>query len=158
MKEDIIADDAIISTDVDNLVKILSKEKKIELNELARMANMPKGEVEKWLQILEEEGYIKLTYNLTRVYASWAGENESSIAYEKEENEKQIEKKVQEEYNETFENEINNEPEKLEKSDDEIDYEFKFDEEKIDNEPDEKLVEEITRPHIQNEIDEEKIE
>jgi len=67
------SDDAIISTDVDSLVNIISKHKKINLNQLAKEVNMDKDVVEHWLHVLEEEGYIKLDYGITRTNVYWIG-------------------------------------------------------------------------------------
>ncbi len=50
---DIRVDDAVISTDVDKLVRILSTKKKIELNQLSRDIGLNKETVEKWLHVLE---------------------------------------------------------------------------------------------------------
>ncbi len=93
---DIRVDDAVISTDVDKLVRILSTKKKIELGQLSREIGLHKDNVEKWLHILEEEGYVKIQYSLTGTYATWVGigeeipieHHEPRVAVEKPKEEK----------------------------------------------------------------------
>lgn len=127
-------DDAIISTDVDNLVKILSREKRLELSDLARKSGLPRHDVEKWLKILEEEGYIRLEYNLTRIIAIWSGiEGESNLSYEEEREETPVKKTEEYKYSETEEkkpsyeeetDEITFKPSDFEDSEKEIPYEY----------------------------------
>ncbi|MBN2478505.1 hypothetical protein JXB01_04415 [Candidatus Micrarchaeota archaeon] len=74
---DLSSDDAIITTEVDKLVRVLSQKKKLELRELAKEVGLSPVETERWLHVLEEEGYVAIEYNLTKSYAVWKGMEES---------------------------------------------------------------------------------
>ncbi|MFA5382921.1 MAG: winged helix-turn-helix transcriptional regulator [Candidatus Micrarchaeia archaeon] len=66
--------DGFISTDIDKIINILKKQKKLSLNDLAKESGISSSLLEKWLPILEEEGLIDISYHLTRVYISWIGD------------------------------------------------------------------------------------
>lgn len=66
--------DGYISTDIDKIISILKKKKRISLNDLAKESDISASLLEKWLPILEEEGLIDISYHLTRVYITWTGE------------------------------------------------------------------------------------
>ncbi len=74
MDKKVIIDDALISTDIDQLIKYLSFKKKVEINMLARELNTKVDIVKKWIVILEEEGYVKVEYILFNEFIVWAGE------------------------------------------------------------------------------------
>ncbi|MFH1285175.1 MAG: hypothetical protein ABIH99_01190 [Candidatus Micrarchaeota archaeon] len=65
--------DLLISTDVDNLIRILKVNKRMELRDLARAAGMSERSAEKWCRVLEEQDLVKIEYKLTRTYLSWTG-------------------------------------------------------------------------------------
>lgn len=65
------SDDALISTEMDKIVKILSRKRRVEMDELAAEAGVDKRTLKKWVHVLEEEGFVKLEYKLTRVYVVW---------------------------------------------------------------------------------------
>jgi len=67
--------EGVISTDIDKIINILKKKRKISLNDLAKESDTSASLLEKWLPILEEEGLIDISYHLTRVYISWTGED-----------------------------------------------------------------------------------
>jgi DNA repair exonuclease SbcCD ATPase subunit len=64
-------DDIVINTEIDKLIDLLSQKKRIELDELARQLGIDKKKIKKWLLVLEDEGYLKLEYRLTRTFAVW---------------------------------------------------------------------------------------
>jgi chromosome segregation ATPase len=65
-------DDVVINTEIDKLIDILSQKKRVELEELSKQLGMDRKKVKKWLLVLEDEGYIKLEYKLTRIFAVWS--------------------------------------------------------------------------------------
>lgn len=86
------SDDALISTEMDKIVKILSRKRRVEMDELAAEAGVDKRTLKKWVHVLEEEGFVKLEYKLTRVYVVWLLEKVDERAEEKpvEKEEKKI--------------------------------------------------------------------
>ena len=71
-----MADDLLISTEIDKIITILKKKKYISLNDLSRDSSISVSSLEKWMPILEEEGMVKIVYHLTRIYVEWVGEPE----------------------------------------------------------------------------------
>ncbi len=71
MVENISVDEPLISTDVDTLIKAIAYKKDLDVPQLAAKTNIDQATVEKWLRILEEEGYIQIHYNLTNMRISW---------------------------------------------------------------------------------------
>jgi len=87
-------DDALISTDVDRLIRTIAEAGKVPLSELRAQSRIDKRTLDKWLVVLEEEGYINIEYKLGATLIHWLGpeqeENgheEASEAPEHEENE-----------------------------------------------------------------------
>lgn len=78
MDKKIVADDALISTDIDSLIKYLSSKKRVEINTLARELRTKVEVVRKWVAILEEEGYVKVEYKLLNEFVIWAGEESAT--------------------------------------------------------------------------------
>jgi hypothetical protein len=72
-EEDIIVDESLISTDVDQLIKLISGKGKMRLSELEKQSDIDKKNVEKWVRVLEDEGYITIEYGITGTYVVWAG-------------------------------------------------------------------------------------
>jgi uncharacterized phage infection (PIP) family protein YhgE len=64
-------DDIVINTEIDRLIDLLSQKKRIELDELAKQVGIDKKKIKKWLLVLEDEGYLKLEYKLTKIFAVW---------------------------------------------------------------------------------------
>ncbi|MFH2101528.1 MAG: hypothetical protein ABII71_05585 [Candidatus Micrarchaeota archaeon] len=63
----------MISTDVDQMIKIISQKKKLRLNELQGLVDIDRKNVEKWVRVLEDEGYISIEYGMTGTYIVWTG-------------------------------------------------------------------------------------
>lgn len=69
----ITADDALISTDVDRLIRIIAERKRISFVELQRLSGIRnRSNLETWIRVLEDEGYVKVEYGITGVYVIWA--------------------------------------------------------------------------------------
>ncbi|MBU0532779.1 hypothetical protein KKB44_04790 [Candidatus Micrarchaeota archaeon] len=83
MKDDkITVDEPLISTDVDNLIRTIAEKKKIALNDLRNLCQIGKKNMDKWLTVLEEEGYISVEYGLRGTYIYWKGLEDLSKEYE----------------------------------------------------------------------------
>lgn len=82
-------DEDIISTDIDRIIKIVSKKKRITLNELERETQINKKTLETWVKVLEDEKVISVDYGLTSKIISWMGGDAKEI--EKQVEEKEIE-------------------------------------------------------------------
>lgn len=68
------ADDALISTDVDRLIRIISEKRKLNFVDLQRLSGIRnKQDLETWIRVLEDEGYVRVEYSITGVYVIWAG-------------------------------------------------------------------------------------
>jgi chromosome segregation ATPase len=65
-------DELLISTGVDSLIRLIKEKKRIELTMVSKLLNLPASTIEDWAHILEEEGIIKIDYQLTKVYFVWA--------------------------------------------------------------------------------------
>ncbi len=66
-------DEPLISTDVDNLIRVISEKKKISLGRLRSVCKMDRRTLDKWVGVLEDEGYISVVYGLTGAYVVWSG-------------------------------------------------------------------------------------
>jgi len=66
-----MSDDIVINTDIDKLIDILSQKKRVEIDELEKELSIEKKKIKKWLLVLEDEGYLKLEYKLTKIFAVW---------------------------------------------------------------------------------------
>lgn len=65
-------DELLISTGVDNLIKLVHEKGKIELGEAALELKLPRTTVEEWAKVLEGEGIVKIQYQLTKMMLVWA--------------------------------------------------------------------------------------
>jgi chromosome segregation ATPase len=66
-------DDALISTDIDNIIRFISSHKRVEMGALAKQFGMKKDAIKKWIAILENEGYVNVENRLLSEYVLWAG-------------------------------------------------------------------------------------
>lgn len=78
MNKKTVADDALISTDIDSIIKFISSKKRVELNTLAREVGIKPENLKKWISILEEEGYIHVEYHLLNEFVIWLGNDQFS--------------------------------------------------------------------------------
>ena len=70
----ITVNDALISTDVDSLIRTISEKKKVDLHQLMNLCNMDRRSIEKWVRVLEDEGYISINYGIRGTSIAWLGE------------------------------------------------------------------------------------
>lgn len=77
-------DELLISTGVDSLIRLIKEKKKIELTMVSKLLNLPASTIEDWAHILEEEGIIKIDYQLTKVYFVWAEATADEIERERQ--------------------------------------------------------------------------
>jgi chromosome segregation ATPase len=54
--------DVIIETQIDELAKLVSERKKITVSDAASLLKTSETQVEEWVRILEDSGYVQLTY------------------------------------------------------------------------------------------------
>jgi chromosome segregation ATPase len=59
---------ASIETGVDKLVKLIAKEKKIELAEAAKQLNVAPAVVQEWVDFLEQEGLLDVQYSFSKTF------------------------------------------------------------------------------------------
>ena len=77
-------EDLLISTGVDSLIRLIKEKNKIDLSMASKLLNLPQTTVEDWAHILEEEGIIKIDYQLTKVYFIWVAPTTAQVEKEKE--------------------------------------------------------------------------
>ena len=65
-----------ISTDIDHLIRTIADRRRIPLKELQKECNIDKKNLDKWMGVLEEEGYIIIQYGLSGTFVIWRGEEE----------------------------------------------------------------------------------
>jgi methyl-accepting chemotaxis protein len=78
----ITVNDALISTDVDRLIRTISEKKKVGLDELEQLCSMDRRSIDKWVNVLEDEGYISISYGLRGTKVIWIGEDTPSTHQE----------------------------------------------------------------------------
>lgn len=85
----ILVDNALISTDIDRLIEIISSKPRTTVREIERQMHIGRYTIERWLEALEEEGYIRIEHKITDKDIVWLGE---VAAAPKVEEHKQLEK------------------------------------------------------------------
>ena len=83
-KEKITVNDALISTDVDSLIRTISERRKVGLYELVNLCSMDRRSVEKWVRVLEDEGYISINYGIRGTTIIWLAREQDAQAEAKE--------------------------------------------------------------------------
>ena len=73
MSDKSTSDEPLISTDVDRLIRTIADKGTISLIELREACNIDKKNLDKWVAVLEDEGYISIKYKLGGTYISWNG-------------------------------------------------------------------------------------
>ena len=73
-------DDLLISTGVDNLIKLVKEKGKVEVTAAAMELKLPLRTVEDWSHVLEEEGLVTIEYKLTKVYMVWHAPTKEYVA------------------------------------------------------------------------------
>jgi len=74
----ISVDEPLISTDVDSLIRAIAERKKISLTELRKVCGIDKKNMDKWISVLEDEGYISVEYGIRGTFIHWQGEVETA--------------------------------------------------------------------------------
>ena len=77
-------DDLLISTGVDNLIKIVKEKGRIEVTAAATELKLPLRTVEDWSHVLEEEGLVTIEYKLTKIYLVWHAPTKEYVAEKSE--------------------------------------------------------------------------
>ena len=77
-------EDLLISTGVDSLIRLIQEKKKIDLSMASKLLNLPQTTIEDWAHILEEEGIIRIDYQLTKVYFIWITPTTAQVEREKQ--------------------------------------------------------------------------
>ena len=77
-------EDLLISTGVDSLIRLIKDKQKIDLSMASKLLNLPQTTIEDWAHILEEEGIIKIDYQLTKVYFMWVLPTTEQVEKEKQ--------------------------------------------------------------------------
>ncbi len=73
----VMVDDALISTDVDRLIRIISSKRTLDISELQKSTGIERRTMDKWLKVLEDEGYVKIDYRITNTHIVWLGYGKS---------------------------------------------------------------------------------
>ncbi len=68
-----IGGDALISTDVDKLIRAISAKGKADIQTLHKETGIDKKMIDKWVRVLEDEGYVKLEYRFMNTLVTWMG-------------------------------------------------------------------------------------
>ncbi len=77
-------EDLLISTGVDSLIRLIQEKKKVDLAMASKLLNLPQTTIEDWAHVLEEEGIIRIDYQLTKVYFVWITPTTAQIEKEKQ--------------------------------------------------------------------------
>jgi len=67
----VTVDEPLISTDVDNLIRTIAERKKVALSDLRDICKIDKRTMDKWIAVLEDEGYVSVEYGLRGTYVHW---------------------------------------------------------------------------------------
>jgi len=72
-------DELLISTGVDNLIRLIHDRGRVELASAVKELGLQQETVESWAHVLEEEGIIKIEYKLTKAYLVWVQPTKQQI-------------------------------------------------------------------------------
>ncbi|MFN7991267.1 MAG: hypothetical protein U0R44_03880 [Candidatus Micrarchaeia archaeon] len=70
-RDKVTVDEPLISTDVDSLIRAIAEKKRIALNDLRAQSKIDKKTMDKWIAVLEDEGYITVEYGIRGTYINW---------------------------------------------------------------------------------------
>jgi chromosome segregation ATPase len=76
----VTVDEPLISTDVDQLIRTIAERKRIALNELRVVSRIDKKTMDKWIAVLEDEGYISVEYGLRGTYVIWSNSDAAAAS------------------------------------------------------------------------------
>ncbi|MBM3229390.1 hypothetical protein FJZ26_03075 [Candidatus Parvarchaeota archaeon] len=72
-------DELLISTGVDNLIRLVHQKGRVELAAAAKELGLQVETLENWAHVLEEENIIKIEYKLTKIYLVWVSPDPSTV-------------------------------------------------------------------------------
>ena len=81
-------DDLLISTGVDQLIKLVKEKGRVEIGAAASELSQPIRTIEDWSHVLEEEGLVRVEYKLTKIFLVWTGPTREYVAQKSEKLEK----------------------------------------------------------------------
>ncbi|VVB99175.1 Chromosome partition protein Smc [uncultured archaeon] len=73
-------DDLLISTGVDQLIRLIKERGKVEIGVAAKELKIPMRTAEDWSHVLEEEGLIAIEYKLTKIFLVWKAPTAEYVA------------------------------------------------------------------------------
>ena len=73
-------DDFIISTGVDQLIRLVKERGRVEVGAAASALSLPIKTVEDWAHVLEGEGIVSIEYRLTKIYIVWKEPSKEYVA------------------------------------------------------------------------------
>lgn len=73
-------EDLLISTGVDQLIKLVKEKGQVEMSAAAKELKQPVRSIEDWAHVLEEESLVDIEYKLTKIYLVWKGPTAQYIA------------------------------------------------------------------------------
>ena len=76
----VTVDEPLISTDVDQLIRTIAERKRVALNELRQLSRIDKKTMDKWIAVLEDEGYISVEYGLRGTYVIWSDSDSAAAS------------------------------------------------------------------------------
>ena len=63
-----MAEDSVIETGVDKLLKLIERKTKLTIEEAAKTLGVSTNVIQEWADFLEEEGIVSIEYTLTHTY------------------------------------------------------------------------------------------
>lgn len=81
-RDKITVDEPLISTDVDGLIRTLAEKRSVPLNDLRQASRIDKKTLDKWIAVLEDEGYIRVEYGLRGTTIHWIEQAEEKTPEE----------------------------------------------------------------------------
>jgi len=73
-------DDFLLSTGVDNLIRLVKERGRVDTASASKELGIPQKAVEEWAHVLEEEGIVSIEYKLTRVFLVWKAPSPAYVA------------------------------------------------------------------------------
>ncbi len=70
-RDKVTVDEPLISTDVDSLIRTIAERKRVALNDLRQNSKIDKKTMDKWIAVLEDEGYITIEYGIRGTFINW---------------------------------------------------------------------------------------
>ncbi len=81
-EEHVTVDNALIITDIDKLIKILTTHKRVSVSQLQKSTGMDRAAIEKWIEAFEDEGYVRVEHKITDKDVIWLDNAEMVVPSE----------------------------------------------------------------------------